>query len=164
MSDLVTATLHQFDWAYFLPNILSNSISEQLICKISTPITNSALIIVVMTFLIFFNFAFQLKLGWTTRYRLFQWSPPTFLIPLQRRNARINTGPWDDYRITQNSLNLNSPLTLTHTKISTLISVWTNPIASFIFVEGSIAKINTRSYFVPARFYWGIRRKISLIV
>jgi len=30
-----------------------------------------------------------------------------------------------------------------------------NPIAGFIFVEGSIAKINTRRYFVPG-FYKGI--------
>jgi len=36
-----------------------------------------------------------------------------------------------------------------------LISVWTNPIASFIFVKDSMAKINTRRYFVPG-FHWGI--------
>ena len=41
-----------------------------------------------------------------------------------------------------------------------LISVWTNLIASFIFLEGSIVwpskpKINMRRYFVPG-FYWGI--------
>jgi len=44
---------------------------------------------------------------------------------------------WDDYKITQNSLNLNMH---DKTKISTLISVWTNPISSFIFIKDSMAK------------------------
>ena len=63
--------------------------------------------------------------------------------------------PWDNYKITQNSLDLNAH---NKTKISMLISVWTNPIASFIFVEGSMAKMNTCRYFVPG-FYWGICRE-----
>ena len=67
--------------------------------------------------------------------------------------------PWDDYKITQNSLNLNVQ---DKTKISMLISVWTNPIASFIFVEGSMAKQTTHRYLVP-EFHWeNIWRKISL--
>jgi len=48
------------------------------------------------------------------------------------------TGQCDDYKITQNSaLNLNAH------EISTLISLWTNTIASFIFVEGTVAKITS---------------------
>ena len=60
--------------------------------------------------------------------------------------------PCNDYKITQNSLSLNAH---NKTKISALMSVWTNPIASFIFVEGSMAKINTHRYIVP-EFHWGI--------
>ena len=58
------------------------------------------------------------------------------------------------YKITQNSLNFNA-----HDKTA-LISVWTNPIASFIFVEGSMAKINTHS--CPRVLIEKIWRKISL--
>ena len=47
------------------------------------------------------------------------------------------------------------------TKIYMLISVWRNPIASFIFVEGSMAKINRRRHFVPGSVLRNIRRKIS---
>ena len=54
----------------------------------------------------------------------------------------IHHRTWDDYKITQNSLNLNVH---DKTKVSTLISVWTNPIASFIFVAGSM----TGRYLVP---------------
>ena len=45
------------------------------------------------------------------------------------------------------------------TKISTLISVWTNPFASFIFVEGSMAKIlkyARMGYFCLGFRYWEI--------
>ena len=76
------ATLHQFDRAYFYQKY--SHINLRAICKI----------LEVMTLFSFFFFCSSAQAGLDNSVLLvdFQWSPPTFLIPLQRRNSRINTG------------------------------------------------------------------------
>ena len=86
---LVTAILHQFDWAYFC-------ILEQLICKIFYPDYKLSTHYYGYNF---FFFALQLKLDWETLSIVdFSVVTPIFLIPLQRRNHRINTDYTSNYK------------------------------------------------------------------
>ena len=65
VSDLVTAILHQFDWAYFNQNDLRFNLRANSMQNFLSE-TNSVLMSVAMTFIIIFSL--QLKLGWTTQY------------------------------------------------------------------------------------------------